>query len=250
MENVFENLAEIIKQPASKKPLNIRCSSIGYIMTEPKYKSEKISETAKTHLIDLFVADKYNRHSDTFNRYIDKGLQVEEDSITLYSRVKKSFFKKNDKRLCNEFINGEPDIFTGIEIAEAETIIDIKSSWDLYTFSRAKYGSINKMYYWQLQGYMALTGAKSSLLAYCLVNTPEQLINDEKRKLMFRMGVATDENKDYLKACKEIERNMTFDDIPMSDRVHEFEIKRDDEAIKRIYERIKLCRDYYQEYFM
>lgn len=254
MEDIFEKMAEITKpvsmeEITGKKPINIRCSSIGYIMTEPRKKSEEISETAKTHLIDLYVVEKYDRHSDTWNRFVEKGLAVEEDSITLYSRVKKTFFKKNDQRITNEFINGEPDLFTGIEIREAETIIDIKSSWDLYTFFRAKFSPVNKQYWWQLQGYMALTGAKSARLAYCLVNTPEQLIFDEKRKLMYRMGVATDENKEYQAACDEIDKNMRFDDIPLEDRVHEFIIERDDEAIASIYERVKLCRNYYNEFF-
>lgn len=67
--------------------LNIRCSSIGYIMTEPR-SGNGLSETTKTHLVDLYVANKYGRNTDTFNKYVQKGLAVEEDSITLYSRVK------------------------------------------------------------------------------------------------------------------------------------------------------------------
>lgn len=250
MEDVFNALADITRPdlPAIKK-LNIRCSSIGFIMTDPRNKTEVISETAKTHLIDLFVADKYDRHSDTFNKYIDKGLQVEEDSITLFSRVKKRFFKKNEERIVNDFINGVPDLFEGLEIRAADIIIDIKSSWDLYTFFRAKHSPVNKQYWWQLQGYMALTGASKALLAYCLVNTPEVNINDEKRRLMYRMGVATDENPDFIQACEEIDRNMRYDDIPMADRVHEFEVLRDDKAIEQMYERIKKCRDYYERTF-
>lgn len=231
------------------KELNIRCSSIGYIMTDPRLKSETLSETCKNHLVDLFVADKYNRHTDTFNKYVEKGLAVEEDSITLYSRVKKKFFKKNDQRLTNKYINGEPDLFEGIEIKEAESIIDIKSSWDLYTFMRTKFASVNKHYWWQLQGYMALTGAKRSVLAYCLTNTPAQMIFDEQRKLMWRMGIATSENEEYQKACAELERNMTYDDIPLKDRVHEIEIPRDDESIEKIYKKIEDCREYYQQTF-
>lgn len=230
--------------------LTIRCSSIGYIMTESRVKSDPLSETCKTHLVDLFVADHYGRHTDTFNKYVEKGLSVEEDSITLYSRVKRVYFKKNNTRLKNDFINGEPDLYTGLEISAADSIIDIKSSWDLYTFTRAKYSPVNKQYWWQLQGYMALTGAKESRLAYCLINTPEQMINDEKRKLMWRMGVATDEDKTYLRACEEIDRNMTYDDIPMVDRVNEILIPRDDEAIQRIYDRVKECRAYYQKTFL
>jgi hypothetical protein len=217
-------------------------------MTEPR-SGNGLSETTKTHLVDLYVANKYGRNTDTFNKYVQKGLAVEEDSITLYSRVKKRFFKKNDKRLMNEFINGEPDLFEGTEISKAETIIDIKSSWDLYTFTRAKYLSVNKHYWWQLQGYMALTGAYKSILAYCLVNTPEQIINDEKRKLLWKMGVISEENSDYKKGCAELEKNMKYDDIPKEERIFEIQINRDEDAINSVYEKIKKCQEYYKKQF-
>lgn len=224
-----------------------RCSSLGHIMTEPRSKSETLSETCKTHLIDIYVANKYNRQSGIFNRYIEKGLMVEEDSITLYSRVKKSFFKKNENHLHNDFIKGTPDLFTGLEIYSADTVIDLKSSWDIYTFFRVHAQPLNKMYYWQLQGYMALTGATNAKLAYCLVNTPETLITDEKRKLLYRMNVVTEENKDFQQACKELDESMKYDDILLNERVIEFEIARNDQDIEKLYKRVQQCREYLSE---
>jgi hypothetical protein len=216
-------------------------------MTEPRSKTETLSETTKTHLIDVYVAAKYGRQTDIQNRYIEKGNMVEEDSITLYSRVKKTFFKKNDHSLSNEFIKGTPDLFTGLEISGAETIIDIKSSWDIYTFFRVHTQPLNKMYYWQLQGYMALTGARKAKLVYCLVNTPEPLIMDEERKLMYRMGAATTENPEFIKACEEIRKSMTYDDIPMTERVIEIDIERSEEDIQRLYSRVVECRKFLNE---
>lgn len=215
-------------------------------MTEPR-SGGGLSETTKNHCIDLFVASKYNRHTDIFNKYVNKGLLVEEDSITLYSLMKKKFLKKNSERIFNEYINGEPDLFKGKSISNADEIIDIKSSWDLYTFNRAKFGKLNMHYYWQMQGYMWLTNAKKATLAYCLINTPYQIILDEKRKLMWKMGVATDEDEDYLKASLELEFNMTFDDIDKSERVNEIVIDRDDNAIESIKNRVIECRKFVNE---
>lgn len=229
--------------------IKFRCSSLGYIMTEPRSKSELLSETTKTHLVDKFVSAKYGRETDIQNKYISKGLAVEEDSITLYSRVTKQFFKKNELTLDNEFISGTPDLFTGSIIHEADTIIDIKSSWDIFTFFRTTQDKLNKMYYWQLQGYMALTGAKSSRLVYCLVNTPEPLIYDEKNKLKWKMGVInpeTDEN--FQKACDELDKVMKYDDVPMEERFNEITIERNDADIERLYERVKQCREYMNQY--
>lgn len=221
-----------------------RCSSLGYLMTESRSKSDPLSETTKTHLIDVYVQNKYGRQTDISNKYIEKGLMVEEDSITLYSRVKKTFFKKNEEHLSNEFIKGTPDLFTGIEITSADTIIDIKSSWDIYTFFRVHTQQINKMYYWQLQGYMALTGAKKAKLVYCLVNTPETIILDEERKLFYKMNAGTTENPDYIKACEELRNAMQFDDIRMNERVIELEVERNEDDIAALYKRVVASRYY------
>lgn len=228
-----------------------RCSSLGYLMTDPKSKTDKeagnLSEGAKTHLIDVYVQNKYGRQTDIQNKYLIKGNMVEEDSITLYSRVKKSFFKKNEKHLSNKYIKGTPDLYTGTSIEKAETIIDIKSSWDVFTYFRNKVKGVSDLYYWQLQGYMALSGAKSAILAFCLVDTPDVLIDDAKRRLMWSMNAGTTENPDYIKACEEIDRAMTFSDIPMIERVMTFPVERNEDDIDRIYSRILKAREYLQK---
>lgn len=228
-----------------------RCSALGYLMTDPKTKAAKeageLSETTKTNLIDIYVSNKYGRQTDISNKYITKGLMVEEDSITLYSRVKKTFFKKNEKHLSNAFIKGTPDLFTGTEIESAETIIDIKSSWDIFTFFRNHTKGVSDLYYWQLQGYMALTGAKSAKLSFCLVDTPETLILDAKRKLMWQMNAGTEENEDYKIACEELDKAMIYSDIPMNERVMEFDIERDNEGIEKLYSKVVKARQFLNE---
>jgi hypothetical protein len=229
-----------------------RASSAGHLCTEPKSAADKkagnLSEGAKTHLIDVYVQNKYGRKSDINNKYVEKGLMVEEDGITLYSRVNKVFFKKNDEHLHNDFIKGTPDLFTGKSIHEADRIIDIKCSWDIYTFFRVLTKDVNSLYYWQLQSYMALTGASSATLAYCLINTPETLIMDEKRKLMYKMGAATDETPAFVEACEEIDKAMRFDDIPMKEKVIEFELQRCDDDIQSLYNKIEKAREFLNEF--
>ncbi len=214
-----------------------RCSSLGHIMTEPKLKGEVLSETCKTHLVDKFVSVKYGRNTDIQNRYTIKGNMVEEDSLTLYSRYKKEFYKKNDQRLQNLFISGTPDIILPDEVK------DIKSSWDIYTFFRNTTSKLNKLYYWQLLGYMILTNTQKATLAYCLVNTPDILIADEKRKLSYKMGII-DSSHDYELACKEIELLSIYDDIPINEKIIEINIERNKEDEARLYQRIIECRKY------
>jgi hypothetical protein len=217
-------------------------------MTEPKLKADKeagnLSETTKSYLVDHYVKEKYGRENDITSKYLTKGLMVEEDSITLYSRVKKTFFSKNEERLSNEYITGVPDLYTGANILDTEVIIDLKSSWDIFTFFRTQTKEVNSDYYYQLQGYMCLTGARVAKLAYCLINTPEMLITDEKRKLLYKMNVTTDENPEFLEACDKIDKAMTYDDLPLNKKVIEFTIPRDEAAIDKIKTKVLKAREY------
>ena len=103
---------------------------------------------------------------------------------------------------------------------------------------------VNKGYYYQLMGYMALTGLKKAKLAYCLIDTPPQLVQDEKRRLSWQIGCIDDMSPEYLEACEEIDKSHDFSHIPQSERIVEFEIERDEEVIEAIYERVKQCRIY------
>lgn len=281
-----------------------RCSSLAHIMTDGKSITEKQLQTLSeleakpkrtdkqeetlqlliakrdappelstgviTYLADVYSARQHKRRNDIANKYLQKGTLVEEDSLTLYSRIKKEFFKKNTERLFNSFIEGTPDFYTGLSIYSAERIKDIKSSWDDITFHRTIVKSLNEIYYWQMQGYMWLSGAEYADLCYCLVNTPAHLIDAEKRKLQWQLGIIDPiANDDYLEGCKEIERNCIFDidtfirqnpnydfitsyeewkdegyDIPMNERLYEITIERDQLDIEKIPQRVEQCREW------
>lgn len=238
-------------------------------MTEPKKGSkETLSETTKTHLVDVFVSNKYNRFTEISAKQLDKGNEVEEDSITVVSRITGKFFKKNEESLSNEYIKGTPDLYVGESIREAEQIRDTKSSWDAYSFFRAKNKPLNSMYYYQGLGYMALTGAKSCSIDYCLNNTPYSLVEAELRKESYRhpenntpewvelqiiANHVYDETAFHnyvdMRGIKPSDSNalavvMGFVEIPLKERHFNFEFKRDDEEIERLYQRIRDCREY------
>jgi hypothetical protein len=209
-----------------------------------------LSLTCRNYLIDLYVESKYGRTKDITNKYIKKGLQVEEDSITLLSLTEKKFLTKNAMRLNNEFVSGEPDAFSGEDIFRAECIYDTKSSWDLFTFSHSKYGQdINQDYFWQLQGYSDLTGCTNLALAYCLVNTPMPLINSEIQSTWYKMGCPAEDSGIYIETCAAIEKSMTYDDIPKEERIKIFKMERDTDAINKMHERILECRHYMNQTF-
>lgn len=204
----------------------------------------QLSEGAKTHLLDIWVSETKRRKSDINSKYIEKGLAVEEDAITLYSRLKKTFFKKNETHLFNAYIKGTPDLFTGESIGSAKRIHDVKSSWSANTFYRTFTKKINELYYWQGVGYMWLTGADFFDLVYCLVNTPAPLIEAEKRQLWYKLGQPDDADENWILAQQAIDRNMIFDDIPMNERKLEYTIERKQEDIDLLTKKIVAAREY------
>lgn len=220
-------------------------SSLGKIMTGSRDKSDPLGETCKEHLLECWVEETYGRRKDITSKYLEKGTLVEEDSITLYSVVTKKFHKKNTETVENEYLIGTPDLFDGETIMTATLIKDIKSSWDIFTFYATMAKPMNKHYEWQLDGYMGITGAKESGLVYCLVNTPHHLVEDAKRKLAWNMNVIDPEiSPEYEAQVKQIEKNMIFDDIPMTDRYIEFARKRSEDRLGEAYEKIGLCRKF------
>ena len=224
---------------------HIRASSVGYLMTEPVTKADKeaglLSKTAQKHLLDVYIAEKYGRKKDIQTKQMKKGIEVEQESIDLLSMYLRMPFSKNEQRFTNDFISGSPDII------DNDRIIDIKSSYDLWTFIGNIPDKLDNLYYWQMQSYMWLTGTKSAVIAYCLVNTPENIIEQEKYYLLKKMDVATEENPEYVKEAMKIEFNMSFDDIAMEERILMFHVSRNEDDILRIQQKVEKAREFLKE---
>jgi hypothetical protein len=223
----------------------IRASSVGYLMTEPVTKADKeagvLSKTAQKHLIEVYIAEKYGRKRDIQTKQMKKGVEAEQDSIDLLSMYLKLPFSKNEERFKNDFITGLPDIING------DTIIDIKSSYDLWTFLGNIPDKLDNLYYWQMQSYMWLTGTRSATIAYCLVNTPESIIQQEKYYLLKKMDVISEESPEFIKEAMKIEFNMTFDDISINERILTFNVNRNEDDILRIENKVLKARTFLQE---
>ena len=223
----------------------IRASSVGYLMTEPVSKADKeagiLSKTAQKHLIEVYIAEKYGRKRDIQTKQMKKGIEAEQDSIDLLSMYLKLPFSKNEERFKNDFITGLPDIING------DTIIDIKSSYDLWTFLGNIPDKLDNLYYWQMQSYMWLTGTRKATIAYCLVNTPESIIQQEKYYLLKKMDVISEESPEFIKEAMKIEFNMTFDDISINERILTFNVNRSEDDILRIENKVLKARTFLQE---
>lgn len=155
--------------------LKFRASSLADIMADGK--GGGLSVGAKTHIQQLAKEFIYGYDKRITSKYMDKGIQVEDQSIELLNSVLFTDYKKNTERKENDWITGECDIFTG------DMIYDIKSSWSLDTFPVLASQGENSTYEWQLRAYMWLWNVDKAAIAYCLVNTPEELIGYENTSI-------------------------------------------------------------------
>jgi hypothetical protein len=218
--------------------IQFRCSGLGKLMTSPRSKGEVLSETAKTFIEDVFREKEYGIYKDISSRYTDKGIQMEDEAIQLAGNVLgwDISVNKNEERLKNEWITGIPDINT-------ETLLaDIKCSWSGSTFPFFDTELPNKDYFWQLQGYMMLTGHLQAELVYCLMNTPQQIVEDEIRRTHWKLNLI-DENLDVRDA---IQNQHNYDHIPDTLRIKRFIVEGNQEAENKIKEKVEQANEYYE----
>lgn len=183
----------------------IRCSSLHLIMTNPAKidpqlitpeveaiqakKSDKrtpeerallqtmldqsLSSGAKTFVQEYAREQVYRFRTITSSKYMEKGKIVEDEAINLYNNVFFANHTKNEERREDEWLTGECDIHD----EAARKTIDTKSVWAKNTFPATPEEGENSEYEWQGRGYMRLWDALEHDVAYCLVNTPQELIS-------------------------------------------------------------------------
>lgn len=157
-----------------------RCSSIGKLMTEPKSQKEgPLSVGAKTYIRQLAAQEIFSVDFEVSSKHMEKGIAVEPESIGLLNRVRGLDLAKNTERRSNGLITGECDLFD----APRRRGHDLKSSWSIATFPIAVVDCEDKLYEWQMRGYMALWDADEWEVNYALVDTPEKLISYEPFQL-------------------------------------------------------------------
>ena len=193
-------------------------------MTNPRSKGEVLSQTTKSHLQEWLKSEIYGIRKQIKSKYLDKGNAVEDSAID-YAAAELGwlFAIKNEEFFEDEYFCGTPDVML------EDTIVDIKSSWDCFTFPLfdddidkkialdLKVNIPNSDYFYQLQVYMHLTGKRKATLCYVLMNTPEHLSYEEPQD---------------------------YSEVESKYRIKTFDIEYDIEVIDKLIERVKISREY------
>jgi len=200
--------------------IKFRCSSIGKLMTEPKSKSEgPLSVGAKTYIRQLAAQEILGIDFEVSSKAMEKGIVCEGESIQLLNSVRGLSLVKNTERKTDDYLTGECDLFDEL-LTRGH---DIKTSWSAATFPILQIDCEDKLYEWQMRGYMRLWGAKSWEVDYCLVDTPENLIGFEP----LQMHIVSH--------------------IPEHHRVTTWTVYHDADKEAAIVEKVKHAREYYAQ---
>jgi hypothetical protein len=194
------------------REFKIRPSASGKIMANARKKGE-LSKTTLSYLDEWIKTEVYGYRKEISSKYLSKGNEVEDESIEFISKhLNLKGIKKNEEKFEDDFMVGTPDVIT------KDTIIDVKNSWDCFTFPLLENEIPNKDYFYQLQCYMALTGKKKAKLIYTLMNTPEDLIK--------------------------FEQSHNYNDIDPKYRIKVFDIERNEDVIDEIRKRVIEIRNH------
>ena len=193
-----------------------RASAGGKLATNPRSKTETLSETTKTFAKEWLIEQIYGYRKEIKSKYLDKGNQLEDTGIDkAIEWLDLKFVLKNEKSFEDEFFTGTPDL-----ILEDE-VIDIKLSYDCFTFPLLENEIPTKDYFYQVQIYMHLTGKKKARVVYLLLNTPENIAHWE-------------EKKDY-------------ENQPKENRIKAFEFEYQPEVIELLKNRVIETRNYLKQ---
>lgn len=175
----------------------------------------------------------------------EKGKKVEAASIVLLSKVEGRWYQKNDQRVENDFLSGEPDVYEGQDIMAATSVTDMKNSLDYPRFLKQINTPLENKYIKQIKGYGDITGAQDLSITRTLVSFPDEMIMDYQDRIARKLGVIDRDTVSFQEVWEEWEKSMLFDDIPMQLRVHKTKVEPfTTEEQTFLYDRVKYCRDW------
>lgn len=201
---------------------------------------------------EVFIYNKYGERirpggeslTESSTRIL-KGTVAESASIELLSEFDGIKYEKNVRKYKNKWVAGIPDIVHRKRRGDRK-VMEVKTSWDLYTFMDNLPKRLTLANECQTQGYISLTNADVGEVCHVLVSAPEELIEKQVAKMKYKNVFATIEEMD---AAIELTRmSMRFEDIPEERRIIRFPVVRDEEMHKKLYDRVDVCREWLMNY--
>ena len=200
-------------------------SEMWKLFVEPRSKSEKWSQTAKTYIFSKAVEEFTGFRENISSKAIEHGLLNEKDGFDLFKYMTNLDWKFTGKEFfkINDYCGASPDAvyYDNFDII---SVADIKCPQPVTFFERRTAWidgeEINREYFYQLQTQMLATGAESSFLVYYLA---KEFVNTYSGDVEFAF------------------------DLPVEKRMFFMELKSDKDVHNKILEKVELANEYKKE---
>jgi len=229
-----------------------------FLFYNKKEDSEKLRDTilgrgAKSMLNEVYIREKYNKQTIFFSKDYNigalNGTLSEYRSLELVANFTGERFKVNKDLISNQHIKGKIDAYTGKSIKNATKVVEIKTASSMSTLiSLINQEELKTKYYWQLMGYLLLTKAEIAEIYHVLVTYDSNIINESVNRYLSKVRGMGLPKQDIDKEIENIRFNLTFDEIPVTQRIVKFSVTRNEADINRIKTKVLSARKYLVEF--
>jgi len=204
-----------------------------------------LSQTTISALIRQYGKKVYNKKiaakGDAMS-FLKKGTDMEGEAVDLLSKIDKKDYQLVTDNIENEYLIGRCDII------QPEKIIDTKISWNINAFLKSRTSKLTAKYWYQMQGYMELYNVGEAEVVFLLLNTPPELIEREKIKLLNKFMIGEIDRDKYELDVDNIESAFTYSSIPLNRRVFRYRLKREPQIFDTVYRKVEKAREWMQQF--
>lgn len=199
----------------------------------------KFGTTALSYIRDVWLKNNFGYEEPVATPEMLKGIMCEDDAIDIVSRTIPGGFRlKNEDSFEDDHFTGTPDV-----ILDDEWVEDIKCSWTIRTFFDTV--KPDPLYYSQGQVYLALSERTRFRLIHVLLDTPTELVEEERKRFFYRFGY-NENNPRYIEASKRLDMmHYASRLVPEDQRIKCFEFARNEKHISNLRSHAELARQVY-----
>lgn len=209
------------------------------------YNDPPLSKTTISALIRQYGWLVYNKKvaqkGDALS-FLKKGTDMEGEAVELLSKIDSESYVLQTETISNEYLVGRCDIIT------KDKVIDTKISWNVNSFLKSRTTPLTAKYWYQMQGYMELYNVSEAEVVFLLLNTPPELIEREKVKLVNRFMMGEIDREKYELDLSNIESAFTYSNLPIKRRYFRYKIKRESQIFDLVYRKVEKARNWMQEF--
>lgn len=194
-----------------------------------------LGKTGQSYLKQWLKEQFFKRRYEFSSKYVVHGKENENEALEMVKKYLNLDFTESDTQIFanNDLFQGTCDVLTN------DFIIDVKCSWDCFTFPIFENEIPNDEYYWQAQIYMKLFDKQNYKLIYCLTDMHPSLIEKEARYY------ARNNNLEFTEDIYDKFYNRyTYTGYELKDKIKIFDIQRNDADIEKIEKRVIECREF------